>query len=833
LGRVRVSRQHHRGSRRRLLVEPLEERALLSTWIVNSLGDSGTGSGSSGDLRYCLTQANQTTGDNTINFSVTGTITLDSALPSLNNATGLLDIEGPGAASLTVARNSAPGTPLFRIFSFYGNAKVAGLTITGGLSSEDGGGIRSVGNLTVTGCTVANNGASTGGGGISAYGPFPFTPYGSLNLSDCIVANNSTARDGGGIEVFNDVPLTVVGCNIDYNSAQGSGGGVYGAALSMSGCTVAYNSAYLAGGGVRFWLPSTISSSTIAYNAASHGDGGGIDKNYGPLTLTNSTVAFNSSPEHTGGGLYNYGPLTVSNCTIAYNSAHVGGGIGSESSTILLNNTLVVSNSDDVWTYPAGGVSSSSACNLIGTGGSGGLVDGVNGNQVGVAHPGLDSGLADNGGPTQTIALLSGSHAIDRGSNALAVDPATGHSLNTDQRGAGFARIVGDAVDVGAFEVQSTDSLVIVTQPPVSLAAGTAFGLTATAKDKSGSVDTSFSGTVVVSLAANPGGGTLAGTLTVTAKNGVAEFTDLTLGKAAAGYTLRVSSAALPGATSNSFDVTPAAATQFAVTSQPPPGVTAGSSFGLIVSAEDPYGNVDPSFAGEVAVSVLNNPGGAILSGTLSKPAPGGVAIFTDLALDQVGVGYVLQVTADGLGSAATSAFNVQTSIASSVGVNWGTSGSATLTTNADGLRLLATGRNTDLPWLGINQIRISLAQGASLTASDITVLGSSGTSYGPVTLSGSGTSYTIILAQPINGPDRVTITIGNALIANFTRRLDVLPGDFNDDGVVNSQDMVGIRNQIIGFAGALPTIFGDINGDGVVDAKDYTAVRNRLGTHL
>ena len=96
-------------------------------------------------------------------------------------------------------------------------------------------------------------------------------------------------------------------------------------------------------------------------------------------------------------------------------------------------------------------MSSASAYNLIGTGGSGGLVNGINGNQVGVADPGLGP-LADNGGPTQTIALLPGSPAIDAGSNALAVDPTTGQPLTTDQRGPGFLRIVNGTVDIGAFE---------------------------------------------------------------------------------------------------------------------------------------------------------------------------------------------------------------------------------------------------------------------------------------------------------------------------------------------------------------------------------------------
>ena len=171
-------------------------------------------------------------------------------------------------------------------------------------------------------------------------------------------------------------------------------------------------------------------------------------------------------------------------------------------------------------------------------------------------------------------------------------------------------------------------------------------------------------------------------------------------------------------------------------------------------------------------------------------------------------------------GSVDIGAFEAQSQI-STVAVDWGTQ-TAALQTASDGLRLLPAGRNTDMPWLGINQVLITLAQAAPLAAGDITAIGSSGINYGPVTVSGSGTSYTITLAQPINAADRVTITIGNDLIASFTRRLDVLPGDVNDDGVVNVQDLVLIRNQMLGFMGALPTIFGDINGDGKVDMNDY-----------
>ena len=90
---------------------------------------------------------------------------------------------------------------------------------------------------------------------------------------------------------------------------------------------------------------------------------------------------------------------------------------------------------------------SSSANNLIGTGGSGGLTNGVNGNQVGESNPGLGT-LVNNGGPTETVALLAGSPAIDKGNNAFVT------AGETDQRG--LPRIVNGAVDIGAFEYQGS-----------------------------------------------------------------------------------------------------------------------------------------------------------------------------------------------------------------------------------------------------------------------------------------------------------------------------------------------------------------------------------------
>ena len=175
---------------------------------------------------------------------------------------------------------------------------------------------------------------------------------------------------------------------------------------------------------------------------------------------------------------------------------------------------------------------------------------------------------------------------------------------------------------------------------------------------------------------------------------------------------------------------------------------------------------------------------------------------------------------------------NQTTATVSAISAGWGTTGTATLQTAADGLRLLPAGRKTDLPWYGINKLQITLTQAASLSPSDVAVAGINVANYGPVMISGSGTNYTITLAQAIAGADRVTLTIGNAGISTFTRRLDVLPGDANDDGAITAQDIAIVHS---GFAslGALYNIFNDINGDGVVDINDYNLVRRFVGKTL
>jgi hypothetical protein len=221
---------------------------------------------------------------------------------------------------------------------------------------------------------------------------------------------------------------------------------------------------------------------------------------------------------------------------------------------------------------------------------------------------------------------------------------------------------------------------------------------------------------------------------------------------------------------------------------------------------------------------------------TYTSPNSTGTLTFTPAA-NTFGTATITVTVSDDGGANTTSVqftvtVNQVSATVTAVSADWGTSGTIALQTAADGLRLLPAGRNTDLPWSGINKLQITLSQAESLSPSDVSVTGITVANYGPVTISGSGTNYTITFAQAITTADRVTVTIGNAGITTYTRRLDVLPGDANDDGVVNAQDLVAVRNDFASLGGVY-NIFDDINGDGAVDINDTNLVGRFIGKRL
>jgi len=213
----------------------------------------------------------------------------------------------------------------------------------------------------------------------------------------------------------------------------------------------------------------------------------------------------------------------------------------------------------------------------------------------------------------------------------------------------------------------TSSQLVVTKQQPASVTAGSPFGLTVTAEDSSGNPITSFDGTVNLALATSPSGATLGGTLTATASNGVATFSGLTLTTAGSGYTLEVSASGLGAGVTSAVTVTPAAATQVAITEEPPASVTAGSGFGLQASIEDPYGNVETSASNTVSVALATSPTGATLGGTLSVTASQGVATFSRLTLTTAASGYTLGVSSSGLSGATSSAITVTPAAATQV----------------------------------------------------------------------------------------------------------------------------------------------------------------------
>jgi hypothetical protein len=195
------------------------------------------------------------------------------------------------------------------------------------------------------------------------------------------------------------------------------------------------------------------------------------------------------------------------------------------------------------------------------------------------------------------------------------------------------------------------------------------------------------------------------------------------------------------------------------------------------------------------------------------------------------------------MGTATTNAATLTVASVANVigtGVSWGSKTADLVVDTSDG-RLLPSGRTKSIPWLNINRITLTLSQSiTSLAASDVKITGVvSGRSYVVTSVTGSGTNWTISFANNSSTPsvaangiiaaDKVSFAITNSQVSTFTRRLDVLPGDVNDDGLVNSSDMVLVQQKI-----SVPYIaLYDIDGSGLVTSTDTLLVKSRLGTRL
>lgn len=389
-------------------------------------------------------------------------------------ADGYLDPASLTLQSCTVSNNAASSLSAGRggaVYGYFAALTFGGCTISGNFARLAGGGVYCYYSpAAFTNCSISGNSAASSnggsGGGVFSYG----NAVDQLTLTNCSIIGNS-AKDGGGALNCSQVDVVLVNCTISGNTAAFGVGGVYGldTTMTLSNCSLTGNT----GGGLycTYNAEVTLSNCTVSGNASIASGGGIYCYSYSTARLTNCTVSGNSS-RGSGGGIYcgYYSTTTLTNCTVTGNTADsdangsgTGGGLYSYyySPTTLLN-TIVAGNlvgtaslADDIGGDPLDAACSNSLIGHAAT--AGGLTHGVNGNIVGVAGSGtipiatiLNTNLASNGGLTKTHALAAGSLAIDAGSDAVLGPPL---NLATDQRGAGFARLSGAHVDIGAFEV--------------------------------------------------------------------------------------------------------------------------------------------------------------------------------------------------------------------------------------------------------------------------------------------------------------------------------------------------------------------------------------------
>jgi CSLREA domain-containing protein len=410
-------------------------------FVVNTVADHDDGSCSADDctLREAINLANATVGEDTITFQsgLTGTIMLGSSLGTLT-INDSVNIVGPGANLLGVS-----GGSILRVFRVAnGTSAISGLTIQNGNPPNNagntiGGGILNQATLTLNDCAFnlntvqAANGVSPGSNGLDAQGG-AIHNSGTLTINRCTFSSN---RAIGGDGAAN----TGIG-HFGGNGGLAQGGAVFndtGATLNLNNCSFSGNTATGGNGG---------SNPQFAGGNGADGSGGGLC-NTGTMNVTAVTLSSNASLGGSGGsgtGGPNNGTPGVGH----------GGGMAGLGGTSFVRNTIAAGNSRNRGGGPdVDGAFSSGGYNLIGIGDvSTGFTSTAD--QVGTGASPIDAMLGplqNNGGATNTMALMPGSPAIDKGNS---------FGLTTDQRGLGLYddpaipnAAGGDGRDIGSFEL--------------------------------------------------------------------------------------------------------------------------------------------------------------------------------------------------------------------------------------------------------------------------------------------------------------------------------------------------------------------------------------------
>jgi uncharacterized repeat protein (TIGR01451 family) len=427
-------------------------------------------------LREAICAANNNPFPDTINL---GAHTYELSIEGINedaNATGDLDIlyggndltiVGEGASNTIIDARQIdrvfqiePGTSASRTIS------ISGVTIQGGDVDGNGGGIRNDNaKLTIAHSTIYSNTAGGSGGGITNRGP--------LTITHSIIYSNTAETGGGGIDNQAGRPgdpptrtASIINSTVFHNRAWQAAGGISNiGTLTIINSTIYSNTSELFGGGIFNHTVGklTITRSTISDNQAA-GVAGGIATE-GALTVTNSTISGNRAGDE-GGGLHVYGTVSLTHVTITGNSTRNGdgGGVNRAGGTITLKNTIVAGNMDHAVPVAhdcSGTDINTEGDNLVGQNGNanGCPLDAEASVVAGAISTVLDP-LADNGGATETHALVAGSPAIDQVTDCTDL---AGNLVTADQRG--VARPQFFACDIGAYEAAPELSIVKTVTP--------------------------------------------------------------------------------------------------------------------------------------------------------------------------------------------------------------------------------------------------------------------------------------------------------------------------------------------------------------------------------
>ncbi len=234
----------------------------------------------------------------------------------------------------------------------------------------------------------------------------------------------------------------------------------------------------------------------------------------------------------------------------------------------------------------------------------------------------------------------------------------TGYTLGA--AAAGLTSATSSAFNV----TPAAASKLVFTAEPVNTVSATSIApsVTVSVEDQFSNVVPSATNLITVAIGTNPSAGTLSGTVSVSAVNGVATFSTLNINNTGNGYTLTASASGLTSANSTAFNILvfigPPAKLAFTVQ---PGNVVAGSAIApaIQVTVEDSNGNQVASANNQITIAIGTNPSSGSLSGTAVVNAVSGVATFSTLNINNAGTGYTLGASASGLTGATSSTFNV------------------------------------------------------------------------------------------------------------------------------------------------------------------------------